>query len=173
MPNALGTTASTVQLTLTTYLVMIGAGQLLFGPLSDRLGRRPVLLGGGLAYVVASMGLAFTSLAEVFLGLRILQACGASACLVSTFATVRDIYAGREESNVIYGILGSMLAMVPAVGPLLGALVDMWLGWRAIFAFLGLGMIAASAAAWRFWPETGCNELRACNGRSCYSPLSA
>ncbi len=44
--------------------------------------------------------------------------------------------------------------MVPAVGPLLGALVDMWLGWRAIFAFLGLGMIAASAAAWRFWPET-------------------
>ncbi|WP_440247459.1 MFS transporter, partial [Escherichia coli] len=87
-----------------------------------------------------------TSSAEVFLGLRILQACGASACLVSTFATVRDIYAGREESNVIYGILGSMLAMVPAVGPLLGALVDMWLGWRAIFAFLGLGMIAASAA---------------------------
>ena len=53
MPNALGTTASTIQLTLTTYLVMIGAGQLLFGPLSDRLGRRPVLLGGGLAYVAA------------------------------------------------------------------------------------------------------------------------
>ena len=68
MPNALGTTASTIQLTLTTYLVMIGAGQLLFGPLSDRLGRRPVLLGGGLAYVVASMGLALTSSAEVFLG---------------------------------------------------------------------------------------------------------
>ena len=65
MPNALGTTASTIQLTLTTYLVMIGAGQLLFGPLSDRLGRRPVLLGGGLAYVVASMGLALTSSAEV------------------------------------------------------------------------------------------------------------
>ncbi len=82
----------------------------LFRPLSDQLGRRPVLLGGGLAYVVASMGLALTSSAEVFLGLRILQAwCLGVPC--STFATVRDIYAGREESNVIYGILRSMLAM--------------------------------------------------------------
>ncbi|MFK7269882.1 MFS transporter, partial [Acinetobacter baumannii] len=49
MPGALGTTAETIQLTLTTYLIMIGAGQLLFGPLSDRLGRRPVLLAGGVA----------------------------------------------------------------------------------------------------------------------------
>ncbi len=120
MPNALGTTASTIQLTLTTYLVMIGAGQLLFGPLSDRLGRRPVLLGEVASPTLwRQWTIALTSSAEVFLGLRILQACGASACLVSTFATVRDIYAGREESNVIYGILGSMLAMVPAVGPLL------------------------------------------------------
>lgn len=154
MPDALGTTAGTIQLTLTMYLVMIGAGQLLFGPLSDRLGRRPVLLAGGVAYIVASISLSVTSSAELFLGLRIIQACGASACLVATFATVRDIYAGRDESNVIYGILGSMLAIVPAIGPLLGTLVDTWLGWRAIFIFLGIGMIAACTVAWRLWPET-------------------
>ncbi|MEN1361613.1 MFS transporter, partial [Pseudomonas aeruginosa] len=82
----------TIQLSLTAYLVLLGAGQLLFGPLSDRLGRRPVLLGGGIAYIVASIGLALASSPEIFLGFRVLQACGASACLVATFATVRDIY---------------------------------------------------------------------------------
>lgn len=154
MPDELGTTAAAIQLSLTVYLVMIGAGQLLFGPLSDRLGRRPILLGGALTYTGASIGLTLTASGEWFLILRIIQAGGASACLVATFATVRDLYAGRDESNVIYGVLGSMLAMVPAVGPLLGTLVDASLGWRAIFGLLAFGMLAASLAAWRLWPET-------------------
>ncbi|MEL5396162.1 CmlA/FloR family chloramphenicol efflux MFS transporter [Serratia nevei] len=154
MTGALGAGAGTIQLTLTVYLVLIGAGQLLFGPLSDRLGRRPVLLGGGLAYILASFGLAAASSPEVFLSFRVLQAFGASACLVSTFATVRDIYSGCVESNVIYGLLGSVLAIVPAVGPLLGALVNAYLGWRAIFGLLGIAMIGAVTAAWRLWPET-------------------
>lgn len=154
MAAALGTNAGAIQLTLTAYLVLIGAGQLLFGPLSDRLGRRPILLSGGLAYAVASFGLALSSSPFVFLALRLVQAAGASACLVATFATVRDVYAGREESSAIYGLLGAMLAMVPALGPLLGALIEAWLGWQAIFAALGLGMAAATVSAWWFWPET-------------------
>lgn len=154
MADALGTGPATIQWTLTSYLVLLGTGQLVFGPLSDRLGRRPVLLGGGLAYCAASFGLAAASSPDAFLGLRILQACGASACLVATFATVRDAYAGSNESHVIYGMLGSLLAMVPAAGPLLGALVDAWLGWRAIFGLLGTGMTGAVIAAWLLWPET-------------------
>lgn len=154
MAGALDTSAITIQWTLTAYLVLLGAGQLVFGPLSDRLGRRPVLLGGGLAYIAASSGLAIASSPGVFLGLRILQACGAAACLVATFATVRDIYSGRQESRVIYGLLGSMLAMVPAAGPLLGALLSAWLGWRAIFGALAIAMGGAVIAAWLLWPET-------------------
>ncbi|OTA19218.1 chloramphenicol efflux protein [Xenorhabdus beddingii] len=152
--DVLGAGAGTIPLTLTVYLILLGTGQLLFGPLSDRFGRRPVLLGGGIAYIVASFGLSITSSPDVFLSLRIIQACGASACLIATFATIRDIYAGREESNIIYGLLSSMLAMVPAVGPLLGALVDTWLGWRAIFGLLGCTMTIAVIAAWQLWPET-------------------
>lgn len=154
MPDAIGTTPNVIQLTLSIYLVMLGAGQLLFGPLSDRFGRRPILLWGSFVYLLASFGLAVSSSINLFLVCRFAQACGASACLVAMFATVRDIYAGREESNVIYGILGSMLAIVPAVGPIMGALIDMWMGWRLIFAVLGILMTIAYVSAWRFWPET-------------------
>ncbi|PHS70928.1 MAG: chloramphenicol efflux MFS transporter, partial [Alcanivorax sp.] len=140
MADVFNAEAATIQWTLTTYLVLLGAGQLLFGPLSDRLGRRPILLGGGIAYIAASLALAFASSSELFLAFRVLQGAGASACLVATFATLRDIYADREESSLVYGLLGSMLAMVPAAGPLLGTAVEHWLGWRAIFACLGMAM---------------------------------
>ncbi|OTA16260.1 CmlA protein [Xenorhabdus vietnamensis] len=152
--DALGAGAGTIQLTLTVYMILLGVGQLLFGPLSDLFGRRPILLSGGIAYAVASFGLAIISSPEVFLGLRIIQACGASACLVAIFSAVRDIYSGRKEINVIYGLLGSMLAMVPAVAPLLGTLVDIWLGWRAIFGLLGFAMAVAVIMVWKLCPET-------------------
>jgi len=154
MPGTLATTPATVQLTLSLYMVVLGCGQLVFGPLSDRFGRRPVLLRGALLFTASSVGLACTSVAPVFVALRVTQAVGAAAALVATFATVRDVYAARPEGAVIYSLFGSMLAFVPALGPVLGALVDHGLGWRAIFFLLALlGSLAGLQALVR-WPET-------------------
>ncbi|MGO4837645.1 Bcr/CflA family efflux MFS transporter, partial [Rhizobiaceae sp. 2RAB30] len=154
MPAMLGTTASTIQLTLSLYMVMLGLGQILFGPLSDRIGRRPVLIGGSVLFLVASLALAATSSASAFVVLRLLQAAGASAALVATFATVRDVYAERPEGAVIYGLFGSMLAFVPALGPIAGALIAEQFGWRAIFVTLGLLAAVALAQALPRWKET-------------------
>lgn len=154
MPGHLGTTPAVVQLTLSLYMVMLGLGQVVFGPLSDRVGRRPVLLGGAFLFAVSSLLLAASATASAFVALRVLQAVGASAALVVTFATVRDVYADRPESVTIYSLFSAMLAFVPALGPVAGALVAGAFGWRAIFLLLAaLGALAGLQALVR-WPET-------------------
>jgi len=154
MPGILGTTPGVVQLTLSLYMIVLGLGQVVFGPISDRIGRRPVLLGGALLFAASSFLLAGTSSATIFVVLRLLQAAGASAALVATFATVRDVYAERPEGAVIYSLFSSMLAFVPALGPIAGALIAGHFGWRAIFIALGILAAAAMLNALPRWHET-------------------
>ncbi|WP_338868484.1 CmlA/FloR family chloramphenicol efflux MFS transporter [Myxococcus stipitatus] len=154
MTGVLGTTPSIVQLTLSLYMAVLGLGQMVFGPLSDRIGRRPVLLAGAVLFAAASFLLAATSDAATFVGLRLLQAVGASAALVATFATVRDVYAERPESATLYSTFSAMLAFVPALGPIAGALLARHFGWRAIFITLGILAVAATLNALPRWRET-------------------
>ncbi|WDZ76709.1 CmlA/FloR family chloramphenicol efflux MFS transporter [Ensifer adhaerens] len=154
MPGILGTSPAIVQLTLSLYMLMLGLGQVLFGPLSDRFGRRPVLLGGAILFALSSLGLAITSSAPLFVALRLVQAAGASAALVATFATVRDVYGARPEGVTIYGLFSAMLSFVPALGPIAGALISGAFGWRAIFLTLGVLGLAALGQALLRWPET-------------------
>jgi len=154
MPGILGTSPAIVQLTLSLYMVMLGLGQIIFGPISDRIGRRPVLVGGAILFAAASFCLAASSTAIPFVALRFLQAVGASAAMVATFATVRDVYADRPESVVIYSLFSSMLAFVPALGPIAGALLADSFGWRSIFVMLGVLALLAVLHALLRWHET-------------------
>jgi DHA1 family florfenicol/chloramphenicol resistance protein-like MFS transporter len=154
MPAALGTSPAVIQLTLSLYMLVLGAGQIVFGPISDRVGRRPVLLAGAALFAASSFLLAASSSAPLFVVMRLLQAVGASAVMVATLATVRDVYAGRPESSTIYGLLGSILSFVPALGPIAGALIANHFGWRAIFLTIGLLSVVALFNAFMRWHET-------------------
>lgn len=154
MPAILNTTPDVVQLTLSLYMVMLGAGQILFGSLSDHIGRRPVLTGGVLIFAVASLGLAFINSAILFVILRLVQAIGASAMLVAMFATIRDVYADKPESNSIYGLMNAMLAFVPAIGPVVGALLVAHFGWPSVFIALAGPALVLGMVVRPLWPET-------------------
>ncbi|GES42410.1 chloramphenicol efflux MFS transporter [Rhizobium dioscoreae] len=154
MPGILNTTPAVIQLTLSLYMIMLGLGQVVFGPLSDRIGRRPVLLSGAVLFAVASLGAALSWGAPIFVLCRLLQAIGASAALVATFATVRDVYGNRPEQAIIYATFGSILSFVPAFGPIAGAMIADRFGWRAIFMVLAMLTLLASIHAVVKWHET-------------------
>lgn len=154
MPRTLGTTPAIVQLTLSLYLLGIGVGQVLFGPVSDQIGRRPVLLGGALMFAASSALLASTTWAAGFVALRLVQALSASAALVATFATIRDVYGDRPEGATLYGTFGSMLAFVPALGPIPGAALLVGFGWQSIFCLLAFLTVPPATHAVFRWHET-------------------
>lgn len=161
LPQLLHTSPATVQLTLSLYLLVLGAGQLLFGPLSDRVGRRPVLLGGASLFALSSAALAVVRHGDAFLALRVLEALGGAAMLVAVFATVRDVYADRPEGKTIYGTMSALLVLVPALGPALGAFVLELGGLAAVFGCLAAwAALAALRASWA-WPETRPRQHRA------------
>ena len=131
-----GESAAHTQLVLTLYLAGIAAGQLVYGPVSDRFGRRPVLIAGLTMFFVGTVlcGLAW-SLAALVVG-RVLEALGACAGVVLGRAIIRDVY---ERDAAARGIALVMMAMTlaPAVSPAIGAYLGEWMGWRAIFVLLG------------------------------------
>lgn len=145
MTQDLGTDASRVQLTLSVFLAGFGLAQLAYGPLSDRHGRRPVLLGGLVLYLAASAGCMLAPSIETLIAARFFQALGACAGPVLGRAIVRDLY-GPVHAARMLAYLGGAMSLAPMLGPVLGGYVTQWLGWRANFALLTLFSLLQLAA---------------------------
>lgn len=133
--RALEADVAATQLTLSVYMAAFALVQIVYGPLSDRFGRRPVVLGGIAIYVLASAACAFAQSIEALIAARALQAAGACAGVVLGRAIVRDVY-GREGAARMLALVGSVMAFAPAAGPVLGGIVEVNFGWRWNFALL-------------------------------------
>ena len=136
LPGVFDTDYGTVQLTLGLYLVGLATGQLAYGPLSDRFGRRPLLLGGlGLFLLGTALSYLAISIEMLIVG-RVIQAVGGCSGLVLSRAIVRDLF-DRERSASVISYITAAMVMAPMVAPLIGGYLDDWLGWRSSFLFVG------------------------------------
>src|SRR6266851_4590635 len=137
-----------VKLTLSLFLVGFAVAQLVYGPLSDRFGRRPVLVAGLAVYVVGSLACAVAPSIDAMIAGRFLQAVGACAGPVLGRAVVRDVH-GREGTARVLAWIGAATTLSPAIGPTLGGSLHVWFGWRANFVLLAIFGAALLATAWR------------------------
>ncbi len=148
-----------VQLTLSAFFAGFGIGQLLYGPLSDRYGRRPMLLFGVSVYLAASAGAAFAPDIGALTAARFLQALGGGAATVVARACVRDRHSGAEAARMLSTLM-LVMGAAPLLAPSLGAQVLHFAGWRAIFLLLaGWGALALLAVIFLL-PETRPAEAR-------------
>jgi MFS transporter, DHA1 family, multidrug resistance protein len=131
----LASDTGTVQLTLSLYLLSLAAAQLLLGPLSDRFGRRPVVLAGLTLSVVASLAAIAASSIGALIGARVIQAIGASTGIVIGRAIIRDLYE-RERAAAMIGLVTTAMVIAPMISPLIGGILDTTFGWEAIFLFI-------------------------------------
>lgn len=149
----LAATPAQVKLTLTVFLLGFAAGQLVIGPLSDRFGRRSLLLAGLVLYALTSAMIAVAVNIEWMLGLRVAQAVAACTGSVLARAVARDLFSGDELTRSL-GFVTTMVAAAPGFSPLIGGLIETFFGWRATFALLAIVGVFATFVVWFRVPET-------------------
>ena len=150
---ALDTDVAQVQLTLSVFLAAFAVSQLAFGPLSDRFGRRPLLVLGTMIYVLASLACMVAPSIEVLIAFRFAQAIGACSGSVLGRAVIRDSYAPADAARVL-AYVATAMAVAPALGPVVGGWLTVTFGWRATFAALAAFGAVALAGILTLVPET-------------------
>ena len=131
----LHTTVAHITLSITSFFIGISVGQMIYGPLLDRFGRKKPLYIGLVVYLVTSIACAYAPTANALIGIRFLQALGSCAGMVASRALVRDIFPVKENAK-IFSLLMLVLALSPIVAPTLGGYVTAAFGWQSIFFIL-------------------------------------
>ena len=153
LTRSLGAPLAAAQLTLSGLLLAFGCSQMVWGPLSDRFGRRPILLAGLAIYTVASLGSAFASTMDLLILWRVAQGAAMGAVVISARAIVRDLYNPLEGARAMSKALTG-LGLVACVCAPLGGLLSEWLGWRAALLALTVYAVATLALVALRLPET-------------------
>jgi len=153
MARLLNATPAQVQLTISVYLIGFAIGQVIYGPLSDRHGRKPVLLAATALFIFASVICTVAPSIEVLIAARALQALGGAGMMVLPRAIVRDLYEGvyvaREMAR-----MAAVMALTPVVAPLLGGVLETAFGWRSNFVCLTIFGVVTGALVWWLLPES-------------------
>lgn len=147
---------ASVQLGLSLFLAMTAILQLISGPLSDRLGRRPVIIGGLIIFIIGTAITVLSTNVTVFLIGRIVQTASAVGMVLSR-AIVRDVYP-REKSASMIGYVVMGMAVAPMIGPAIGGYADNLFGWRASFIVMGAFGLVTLLSAMILLPETNKNQ---------------
>ena len=153
MAGALAASDEKVQLTLSLYMYAWGAAQIVVGPLTDRFGRRPALMGGLGLFIAASAVCAAARSIDTLIAARVVQAVAMASVAVVPRAVVRDLYAGEQAARML-SLMGVVLGIAPVVAPIIGSHLHVWFGWQANFIFVAVYGVAALAGVIFALPET-------------------
>ena len=137
--------ANRAQLVLTAFVAGLGLGLLVAGPVSDSLGRKPVIIAGFGVYALASVAAVYANSLEALLAARFVQGLGAAAPRIVALALVRDLYQGREMARITSFVM-MIFILIPAVAPSMGAIIIHFIGWRGVFGSFVL--LAAVGSLW-------------------------
>lgn len=153
MAADLGTSLNTIQLSLSAFFIGLAGGQLIYGPFTDKVGRKIPLYIGLSIYAVTSLICAFSQNVETLIVARFFQALGSCAGMVVTRAIISDLYDHREAARA-YSVLILIMGVAPIVAPVLGGQMAVHLGWRYIFYVLSILSVLCLIALATFLPET-------------------
>lgn len=157
LATTFGRDISIAQMTVSLYMVGIALSQLIMGPLSDKFGRRPVLLGGLALMVAASVACIFAETLPQLIAARFFQALGGASGMVVSRAIIRDIYKRDRVASMISLVIAALM-IGQMVSPLTGGLIETAFGWRAIFYAVTIGALAVAVGIAIALPETRRNR---------------